>query len=1138
MTHTKANKSKILALILGLTMCIALMLGIVFFHPQTAHAETTEIETLAVAFKKANVGDSLSAAFEFEDEAERTLKVPDGANYTATLLFVSKNGQAKTLWEKDKASFPWSNIENQLIEQKVAYCIRVRFELKENYKLSKDVNVLKRKLKVSGAELGKGKDVELWDCAGRFSDLTAVDMDFIISRGLTYIGYRQTISPKIDEEVTGKIGTLYTGTGIWLRGAPGPYAYTVKDAPVGTELDKHNGFNDDESTCYYRIIAKNAMDGGTMYITATAANGQTCEIPVTIAAVSGGHEHTWVKEIKKIDYEHHGYTKCSDPSCPGVAPAFDKDSQYASHEFDGGCTVACTTCGDLGNPDAKHNFTYQVDKDDSSYHVSRCVCGECEKDASGNVIKAKHSGGEQTCLSGAKCDVCGEEYLAATGHKYEFRSFSNNDGTYKHLGFCKYCKIENVDLRHDPQGGTATCQKRSTCAYTASNGDVCGCEYGSFVPHTFESGVCTQCNSDKIIREIGLDIPNYSVGMTYKRFFDPKVVKGNIIGRGESWYKATRDRDLNETLCNPMDYDEKIIEHNSVMIYKFSPQTNCEFPANLDELTISLTNGELFKKEITSSGDLMICVLFRVDSDVQSIKLDIPQPLAGCDPNDFIITEKNGLQVTVANWNNLIDGKFYLNVQTNVDVTVKAPDGKKFPYYNPVNYLNTILAKWLCDLEISGGKLIQMVKNDESTEITMTISLNAAIECPHETVILEAGKPATCTEDGIKDKYVCEGCGAAFFDAARTQVWYDVIATIPKGHLVIRHDATPCSEGKDGNTVYFECRREECGKLFADAACSSEITLEQTIIHDFKTEWSSNKDKHYHECKNCTVIKDEAAHRPDRTEATEDDPVKCLDCGYVIEPALAHTTHHTTLVPGEDATCMKEGKKPYYRCDGCEVKFEDESATKPITDESTLVIAKAHKFGAWVPEVPATEETEGVKGHKDCTFCGKPFDENGAEIADLTIAKLVKAEVTVVGGTGGGRLTVGESATVTAEDKEGKVFKGWQDESGKIVSAEKSYTFKVTGATTLTAVYEDKPSGGGEITPPAKKDGLSGGQIAGIVTGSAAVAGLGGFAVLWFAVKKKTFADLGALLKKGFTATGNFFKTLGAKIKALFTKKK
>ena len=81
--------------------------------------------------------------------------------------------------------------------------------------------------------------------------------------------------------------------------------------------------------------------------------------------------------------------------------------------------------------------------------------------------------------------------------------------------------------------------------------------------------------------------------------------------------------------------------------------------------------------------------------------------------------------------------------------------------------------------------------------------------------------------------------------------------------------------------------------------------------------------------------------------------------------------------------------------------------------------------------------------------------------------------------------------------------------------------------------------GGGEINPTLdKKDGLSGGAIAGIVIGSVAVVGIGGFAFLWFAVKKKTFADLGVAMKKGFTAIGNFFKTLGEKIKALFTTKK
>ena len=121
--------------------------------------------------------------------------------------------------------------------------------------------------------------------------------------------------------------------------------------------------------------------------------------------------------------------------------------------------------------------------------------------------------------------------------------------------------------------------------------------------------------------------------------------------------------------------------------------------------------------------------------------------------------------------------------------------------------------------------------------------------------------------------------------------------------------------------------------------------------------------------------------------------------------------------------------------------------------------------------------------------------------------------VTVTGGTGGGTYKEGDEVTVTAEDKEGKEFIGWKDESGEIVSTKKEYTFKVEGETTLTAVYEDMSSGGGEITPPAKKGGLSGGQIAGIVIGSVAVAGIGGFAIFWFAVRKKTFAELIAAIK-------------------------
>ena len=811
MTHTKANKSKILALILGLMMCISLMLGIVFASPTSTvyAAGETQIDTLGVAFRKVEVGNTLDAAFDFENATTKTLKVPAGANYTATLEFVSKDGQKIPLWDKDEASLPWSRVETQFIEQNVAYYVRVCFKTNDGYKFVKDLPRLRSNMQVLGAELGKGKDIELWDSAGINSIATIVKMSFLITKGMTYIGNTQTVSPEIGKSVTGTIGIAGVDTGFFISGAPGPYTYEAKIAPIGTEIQTSNNF--DKSNCYYQITAKNAMGGGTMYITATAADGKTCDIPVKIAAVSGGHEHTWVEKIEKIDFEHHGYTKCTDPACPGVAPAFDKDSQYAVHEFVGGCTEKCTTCGDLGNPNAKHNLKLIAVKPATCSTTGMNAHYTCE--GCGKYFDEDKNETTEAALT-----------IPATGDHNYGAWVSNDNGT--HTSTCTTCSHSETK---NCSGGTATCENKAVCS-------VCGAEYGKKLGHDWNAWVSS----------------------------------------GDGTHTRTCKRD---------------------------------------------------------SGH-----------------------------------KENGT--------------------------------------------------------CSGGK-------------------------------------ATCTS-----KAVCDVC--------RT----------PYGDTVL-HNTTQYG-GKDSSGHWDTC-----------STCDNKFNFE--------------------------------AHTPDREKADETTPVKCTKCDFVIESALAHTTHHTTLVPGEDATCMKEGKKPYYRCDGCEVKFEDKEATKPITDESSLVIAKAHKFGAWVPEVPATEETEGTKGHKDCDFCGKHFDENGTEIADLTIAKLVKVEVTVVGGTGGGRLTVGESATITAEDKEGKVFAGWKDESGEIVSTQKEYTFTVAEGTTLTAVYEDAP---------VVKKGLSGGQIAGIVIGTVLLAGIGGFAIFWFAVKKKTFADLGVALKKGFTAIGNFFKTLGAKIKALFTKKK
>ena len=410
-------------------------------------------------------------------------------------------------------------------------------------------------------------------------------------------------------------------------------------------------------------------------------------------------------------------------------------------------------------------------------------------------------------------------------------------------------------------------------------------------------------------------------------------------------------------------------------------------------------------------------------------------------------------------------------------------------------------------------------------EIPVTI-----INHTHTTTLVPE-KPKTCTTDGNKEHYKCNVCGDLFEDAGAVKSLTEEKVKIPAGHeygdLVPKQEPT-CKQ--TGMQAHYKC--SVCNKYF-DESKTEKTEAELTIpvnpnAHDFGA-WieevpATCKDtgvKAHEDCNRCNRHFDESGNEiTDLTIPTNDNH------DWNAWVSNGNGTH--------TRTCKRDsGHKENGTCSGGTATC----TTKAVCNvcRTTYGDTAPHDYGELIPEVPATTEDFGVKEHKDCKVCGRHFDKDGNEITELKIAKIGTHNVIVNGESK--FYAHGESVTVTAEDKEGKVFMGWQDESGKIVSTQKEYTFTVAEGTTLTAVYEDTSSGG-EITPPAEKTGLSGGQIAGIVIGSVLLAGIGGFAIFWFAVKKKTFADLGIALKKGFTAIGNFFKNLGAKIKALFTKKK
>ncbi len=959
--------------------------------------------------------------FQFEDETKKTLVVPEGANYTARIEMISAYGHTCRLWS-DAPGYLWSTIENSEITRDTPYVVRVRFEPKTGYifDTTKEAEYLST-MNIPGFEIGKGKDTEVWTSSlGEYY----FHVDFVVTKGMNHMfGWSLNAYPEIGVPVSGSLCTAYTDTAFWLVGAPAPYTFEKKIAPLGTIVETQKSEILNTYVCNYQITAVNAMDGGTMYITATAVDGQTCDIPIQVHSVSGGHEHTWVEKIEPIGNDFHGYTKCTAEDCPGVAYQFDKGSGYSTHDYAYGCNVECGTCGHV-NPEGKHTYIWQIDVEDKEYHISKCRCGEVEKDENGNPVKEKHYGGKSTCFAGAECEVCGATYQEKIEHAYAIATkyFTDGEG---HFFYCVYCDEEDTTRRHMAKGGTATCNRRAVCTHI-ENGVECGHEYGDYVNHTFANGKCTKCRADEVITKLDIEVPYWTVGTPYKALEFPIIKEGRVY-----CWQTTNYNSYQKSGNGMANVTE--LTSNIVLVYKFFAQANCKLPANAQDVQITVKNGELVSQSISDST-LVVCVLLRFDDTVQSIDLDFAQPYIDNPTADLNITEKNGMKITV-DWVNVsLQNRFNTN-QPYATVTVTAPQGKHFPEF-PYSW-----SEWLCDINITGGELLQWASgtlNADKTEIQFVVIVSTPLPCPHkESTVKEAGKPETCTENGVKDKYACKGCGKEFADAACIEEWDPTDLVIPAAHkcqLVEAVAVTPAdadgNNGKDGNIGYYKCQREECGKLFADAACSSKITLEQTIIHDFDSEYSVDKENHYHKCKNCDAKKD----------------------------------------------------------------------------------VEAHVFGEWVEEVAPTVEDYGVTAHKDCTVCARHFDKENNEIKDLRIAKIGTYKVIVNGESN--FYADGDTVTVKANAPEaGKVFKGWKDASGKIVSTDTEYTFTVTGETTLTAVYEDKTPDSGEITPPAKNEGLSGGAIAGIVVGSVAVAGIGGFAIFWFVIKKKTFADLIAAIK-------------------------
>lgn len=215
------------------------------------------------------------------------------------------------------------------------------------------------------------------------------------------------------------------------------------------------------------------------------------------------------------------------------------------------------------------------------------------------------------------------------------------------------------------------------------------------------------------------------------------------------------------------------------------------------------------------------------------------------------------------------------------------------------------------------------------------------------------------------------------------------------------HKGTPATCMTAGTKDYYECT---CGKKFVKDGDNYVETTDLTIAidsnaHDFAGQpyIDGGAEGHYQQCK----------LNGEHHSATE-----------------AHT--------GGTATCQKLAK-----CGKCNAEY------------GTLA---DHVYGDIVPAKDATIDEAGNVEYKDCNVCKKHFDNDGKEIADVTIPKLEAVTIKFVGiDRADIRIAKGTTTTIEEPVLADNVFINWTDDKGEVVDVTAAFNADIT----LTANFKE-----------------------------------------------------------------------------------
>lgn len=239
----------------------------------------------------------------------------------------------------------------------------------------------------------------------------------------------------------------------------------------------------------------------------------------------------------------------------------------------------------------------------------------------------------------------------------------------------------------------------------------------------------------------------------------------------------------------------------------------------------------------------------------------------------------------------------------------------------------------------------------EKNEVTLEELAIAA----HHTLTHVDSLAATCTENGHIEYYTCSVCGKYFSEGeGQQELTADDLVIQAHGHHLVKHDEHEATCTEAGNTAYWSC--EDCGKYFSDAEGHNEIADGDWVIAAAHVLTA-----HEAVAKTCTTAGNIAYWSCSKCGKfySDDEGHEEIANGSWVIPASHELEHHAAT----ETSCDHDGNSEYWHCTACDKYFSDENAENEISKDSTVIPAIPHTISSY----SYNEETGKILAH--CSVC-------------------------------------------------------------------------------------------------------------------------------------------------------------------------